>query len=424
MSSILIKNGTIITQDPARRIIKKGTVYVEGSVIQSVGEGKMEADYVIDASRCFVLPGLINTHTHLAMTLLRGYAEDLPFHQWLQEKIWPAESRMKEEHVHAGALLGMLELIGSGTTAFQDMYFWEDAVGKATVKAGLRGLLGFTIVDKGTPELKQPLQEASHFVERWPHHELVQPVIAPHAPYSCSPETLIKTKEIADRYNVRMHTHVSETRKEVYDIQRQHGVRPVELLDQLGLLFPGMALAHAVWLTKREIGIIAQKETKVSHNPVSNAKLACGIAPVQQMIESGVVVGLGTDGPASNNSLNLWETVKYATLLQKVSLWDPLALPAQRVLDMATIDGARVLGMGEKVGSIEKGKLADIIVVEQGYDLSQRDPAASLIYSGPRKVKATIVHGKPLMIDDQFMTLSPEKVLGGAEQAAAQLGTL
>jgi 5-methylthioadenosine/S-adenosylhomocysteine deaminase len=427
--SILIKNADILTQNTKREHLR-GDIYIEGQNIIQISEKPIlvEADFKIYGDKKLVLPGLINTHTHTPMTLLRGYGDDMVLRKWLGERIWPVEARLDRRSIEAGAKLGLLEMISSGTTAFLDMYFFEDVIGEVTEKAGLRGFLGFALIDFGTPEYPadKMISGCERFVKKWKDHELVTPMIAPHSSYTCGSESLQKAVKIAVKYDVRLHTHCSETREEVYDAQRKCGLRPIAQLQKMGLLCDRMILAHCGWITKKEVVDIKKAGSSVSHCPVSNMKIATGgFTPVPELIDAGVPVGLGTDGAASNNTLDMFDTMKFCALIHKHHRWDPSILPAQTVLDFATINGGHMLGC-EAIGSIEEGKKADIIILDlQKPRLTPlHDVVSHLVYAAQGgDVSTTIVNGEPLMLEHVYLTLDRYEVLEHAETYAKDLTT-
>jgi len=426
--SILIKNSTILTQNERRQQLH-GNIYVEDQEVVQISKKpiSIEADYKIDGRKKLVLPGLINTHTHIPMTLLRGYGDDMVLQKWLEERIWPVESKLNSESVEIGTKLGLLEMIASGTTSFLDMYFFEDTIGKVTEKIGVRGFLGFALIDSGTPEYSAEdlMPQCEQFVRRWKKKDLLQPVVAPHAIYTCGPETLKKSLEIADKHDIHLHIHCSETREEVYEVQDRYGLRPIGQLKKYSLLCEKMVLAHCGWITKNEILDIKKGGSKVSHNPVSNMKIATGgYAPIPELIEANVPVGLGTDGAASNNTLDMFDTMKFCALVHKQHRWDPIILPAQTVVDFATIGGAKCLGVENKIGSIEEGKKADLIMLDlkKPHLTPQHDLVSHLVYSARGSdVSTTIVNGKPLMLEGEFLTLNYDELLENAEKCAKEL---
>lgn len=426
--SILIRNSNIITQNEKRQQLQ-ADIYIEDNKIIEISKKPItiEADFKIDGRKKLVLPGLINTHTHLPMTLLRGYGDDMELQKWLEERIWPIESKLNSKSVEIGTKLALLEMIASGTTSYIDMYFFEDTIGRVSEKAGIRGFLGFALIDSGTPEYSSQdlIPKCDQFVRRWKNKELIQPVVAPHATYTCGPETLQKSSEIAEKHNVFLHIHCSETRKEVYDVQSKYGMRPVDQIKKYGLLCEKMVLAHCGWITKNEIQDIKKGGSKVSHNPISNMKIATGAyTPIPELLDAKVPVGLGTDGAASNNKLDMFETMKFCALIHKHHRWDPVILPAQTVVDFATIDGAKCVGMEHKIGSIEVGKIADIVMIDlkKPHLTPSHDLISHLVYAASGSdICTSIINGKPLMIGEEFFTMKYDDILEEAESCANEL---
>ena len=426
--SVLIRDAVIVSQDEKRRIFK-GSIYIEDGIIKEISEKGLaiEADFKISGNGKVVLPGLINTHTHIPMTLFRGYGDDMALEDWLKKRIWPAEARLDRDAVKAGTDLGLLEMILSGTTCYADMYFFEDTIAERTKKAGLRGFLGFSFLDFGTPEYKKEelFSRCEDFIKRWINEELITPVIAPHSSYTCSPETLMKCSELSKKYNLIIHTHCSETQQEIYDVKNRYGVRPLEQFERTGILGNRTLLAHCGWITKGEVKKIAMVGASVSHCPVSNMKLATGgYMPLPELIDEGANVSIGTDGAASNNTLDMFESMKFTALLHKHHRWDPCVAKAQQVLDMATIGGAKALGIDGKIGSIEEGKVADIIVVDfkKAHLTPTHDVVSHLVYAvRSSDVVATIVNGKVLMIDRNVLTLKEDEVLESAQREALRI---
>jgi len=423
--SVLIKDATIITQDQRRQILQ-GDIYTEDDTIQEIAPHiNVEAEYRLSGTHKIVLPGLINTHIHVPMTLMRGYGDDMILEEWLSERIWPIEAKLTPQLLKAGAHLAFMEMIATGTTCFADMYFFEETLSQAAQKTGLRGYMGFSLIDFDTPEMPRDrlVPECEKFVKKWRHDTLIQPVVAPHSTYSCSPETLHRAGDLAEKYQVLLHTHCSETRREVYDVKKRYGARPLTHLKNQGLLQKNMLLAHCGWITKGEVTEIAQAGAKVSHNPISNMKLATGgFTPLPELLENHATVGLGTDGAASNNSLDMFEVMKFTALVHKQHRWDPQVLPAPQVLDLATRGGASCLCLD--AGSLEVGKKADIIVVDLNRPnlVPRHDLLSLLVYSSRGSdVSTTIVNGKPLMLEGKLLTLDYQKVLEEAEDAAQEL---
>ncbi len=426
--SILIKNSTILTQDDSRKKIH-GDLYIDDHVIVEVSEKplSLEAEYKIDGTHKLVLPGLINTHTHIPMTLFRGYGDDMLLQDWLTQRIWPVEAKLTKGAIEVGARLGLLEMISSGTTSYTDMYFFEETIAQTTEKSGMRGFLGFALIDFDTPEFhsKELISQGEQFLKRWKNHPLISPMIAPHSTYSCKPETLQKAQELATRQHVPLHVHCSETRDEVYDVEKKYGVRPVEQLKKYGLLQDQTILAHCGWITKNEIIDMKNAGVTVAHCPVSNMKIGSGgFAPIPELLDASVPVGLGTDGAASNNTLDMFETMKFTALVHKNHRWDPTILPAQTVIDLATRGGAATLGVSHKLGSLEEGKTADLIMIdlEKPHLTPLHDPVSHLVYAARgTDVCTTIVNGTPLLLDNEFLTINVEETLEQSRKIASEL---
>jgi 5-methylthioadenosine/S-adenosylhomocysteine deaminase len=429
---MLIKNCSwLVTQNHNRDVLRDCSILVEDGTITEVGSNRKTADVLVDCAGKIVLPGLINTHTHLSMVLLRGYADDMVLQDWLGKKIWPLEAKLTPDACYHGALLGSAEMIMSGTTTFMDMYFNMEAVARATKESGLRALLSYGIIDLFDSAKAKAEQEKSRkfygYVQSL-QTPRIQFALGPHAPYTCSPETLLWAKEFADKNKVINHIHIAETRKEQADFQKQQGARVVEYLDKIGALSNRMLAAHCVWLTKSEVATLAKAGVSVAHCPVSNMKLASGgVAPLPEMFEGGIAVGLGTDGAASNNSLDMFETMKVCALLHKAHRWDATVLDAQKTLDLATIEGARALGIQGQTGSIEVGKRADIIALDMHSPnlnpIHGRETVVSdLVYSASRaNVDTTIVDGQVLMSNRQLTTIDLEQTLQKTSEIADQL---
>jgi len=421
--SILIKNVTMPLSP-----VKKGSVLIENDLILEIGpDGGDQADVVIDGEGKVLIPGLVNTHTHLSMTLLRGMADDLPLQTWLEDYIWPAEAHLEGDHCYAGALLAALEMIRTGTTCCNDMYFFMDEVARALDEAGLRGVVSHGMIDTGDEEKrKKEIRETQRIIDKC-HNTAegrITVALGPHAPYTCSEELLRWSREKANQEDLQIHIHVSETEGEVQNVLESTQKRPFEYLDSLGLLGPDILAAHAVWLSEGEIKLIKERGVKLSHNPVSNMKLASGISPVTRLVEKGVCVSLGTDGAASNNNLDLFQEMKTATLLQKVNLMDPTVLPAGKVMEMATSDGAAALGLEDEIGTIEVGKKADLVLVNMmaPHLTPQRSPLSHMVYSaGGSDVDTVICNGQILMQEKEVLVLDPVEVMEMAQGASEDL---
>jgi len=433
LPSVLIKNCEwIVTQNASREVLPNGSILLEDGAISQVGNvNARNVHKVIDGSGKIALPGLINAHTHLSMTLFRGYADDMRLQDWLAKKIWPLEAKLTDDDCYFGALLGAAEMIKSGTTSFVDMYFHMEAVARGVAESGLRGFLAYGLIDLFDAE-KSKLERAN--VQKFYDYvtQLGNPrirfVIGPHAPYTCSAELLQWTKEFAERNNTPIHIHVAETRREQADSQKQHGMRVVEYLDKIGALSKNMLAAHCVWLTKSEVKLLAKSEVKVAHCPVSNMKLASGgVAPLPEMFDSGIPVALGTDGAASNNSLDMFETMKICALVHKAHRWDPTVLQAQQTLDLATIGGARALGVDREIGSIETGKRADIVLLDANAPNmrplhSKETVISDLVYSASSgNVDTTIVDGRVLMENRTLTSIDLTAICAKTQEIVARL---
>lgn len=431
--SLVITGGDVVTMDAHRRVLSPGAVAVDGPNLVAVGSPedvarRFDAAETIDASGEVVLPGLVNTHTHAPMVMYRGLADDLALMDWLQKYIFPAEARtVSPEMVRIGTRLAALEMIQSGTTTFADMYYFEEEVARAAKAAGLRGVLGETVIGFPVPDARTPadaLRRAEAFIREFAGDELITPAIAPHSTYTVDEPTLCAVRALADRYKAPILIHVAETEDEVHIIEQRHRMTPVAWLASIGFLGPNVVAAHGVWLTDDDIAILRRTGTSVSHNPESNMKLGSGIAPVPKLLAAGVTVGLGTDGAASNNDLDMFGAMRQAALLHKVALRDPLAIPAEVALEMATIDGARALGLEKEIGSLEVGKRADVIVVSMkgARQTPMYNPVSHLVYvCRGGDVTATVVNGRVLMRDHRMRTLDERVVLADARALARKV---
>ena len=424
---VLIKDGIVVTMDKERRVLKNFSLAIEDGVIVEIArEIKGEADFVIDAKNKIVMPGLINTHTHAAMTLFRGSADDLPLMRWLQEEIWPVEAKLEPKHVYAGSLLACLEMLSNGITCFNDMYYHLDEVARSVLESGIRGVLSYPLLDiAGEEQGKKLLREAKRGLREYgDKDQRVRVFLGPHAPYTCSEELLLKAKELAEKHGTGIHIHVSETREEVESFVKDKGKRPFEYLESIGFLGENVLAAHAVHVTKKEIRLIKKRGVKIAHNPVSNMKLAAGIAPVADYVKAGVTVSLGTDGAASNNTLDLFQEMKTCALLQKVSTGDASVVPASTVLEFATIGAARALGLQKEIGSLEVGKRGDVIVVNTRKPNLKplSNPISHLVYAARGcDVCTVVVDGKVIIHEGSFRTLDVEEVCRFAEEEALDL---
>jgi len=426
MSSILIKGGHVVTQN-ARREIVRADVLIEEGRISKVGAVRDAADEVIDASGDIVIPGLVNAHTHIAMTLMKGIADDLPFGDFL-DKVFAADARREDRDIDIGTRLGCLEMIRSGTTTFVDMYYCEDTIAKAVEAAGLRGVLCWAVLDQRfTTQGGVPLENCRRFHSSHKGRKKIIPGIGLQGVYVCSEETFLGAREFALENDLLLHFHLSETRKEVYDHKDLTGKRPVDWLESIGFLGPQCLAAHAAWLTINEVRALARAKASIASCPVSNMKLATGgVAPIPEMLAEGVNVSLGTDGSTTNNSLDMLGEMKTLALLQKSNRWDPTVVRAQQALDFATLNGARAIGLGDVLGSIEAGKLADLVILDgKAPNLRPMLPehiVSNIVYSANAgNVKTTICEGQVLMRDRHVLSLRESEVLDAAEATAFEL---
>jgi len=428
--SLVVTNGIVVTVDRDKRVIQRGAVAIDGRDIVAVDTAdRIAAGYrgrvTIDASGAVVMPGLINTHTHAPMVLFRGLADDLALMDWLQKYIFPAEAKtVSPEFVRVGTRLAALEMIESGTTTYTDMYYFEDEIARATKAAGLRGVLGETIIQFPVADAKTPAESlalAERFAKEFASDDLITPAVAPHAMYTDDTETLKACRALADRLHVPLITHLAETNDEVKTANDKYHMTPTAYLESIGFFGPRTLVAHAVHVTPSDIETLAARHVGVAHNPESNMKLASGIAPVQSMRQAGVVVGLGTDGAASNNDLDMFEAMRQAAFLGKLVNDDPRAIPAPVAIEMATIDGARALGMDREIGSLEPGKRADLIVVSMSSarQTPMYDAVSHLVYvTRGDDVRTTIVNGRVLMRDRKVLSLDEPSVLADARAYA------
>lgn len=423
---IVIEETTVITVDPETRVLKNHSIGVEeGRIVEIAEKIKGEAGLVIDGRGKLAMPGLVNCHTHLPMTLLRGVADDLPLMTWLEDHIWPIEANLNTSHIKAGSNLGIAEMIRSGTTCFSDMYWHMETIGDCVEKSGIRAALSTPLLDVMGPDQRGALlREGEEMIRRFKGSEMITPFLGPHAPYTCSEELLLAVKDLAGKYDVGVHIHVSETLGEVENLKKSKGMEPFEYLDSLGLLNDRFMAAHAVWVSANEIEIMKKRNVKVAHIPVSNMKIAAGVAPVRRYLEKGIGVGLGTDGAASNNTLDMFEDLKIAALLHKVTSNDPQVVPAETALEMATIGSARAMGLEGEIGSIEVGKRADIILIDlnAAHLTPLTNPISHIVYAARGSdVSQTIVDGKVLMEERELKTLDEKSVLKEAVVQAEDL---
>ncbi len=424
----------VMTMDPSRRVISDGAVAIRGDRILAVGKrAELERRYAarrrIGGPERLIAPGLINGHTHAAMTLLRGVAADVRLQDWLERYIFPAEAKLvTPEFVKWGTRLACLEMALGGITTYADMYYYEDAVAEATAEAGLRGLLGQTIVRFPAPDARTPeeaLTSTERFIRRFQGHPLVVPAVAPHALYTNRDDTLQAARQLANRHRVPLLIHLTETQQERDDTLARRKASPVAVLDALGVFHGRTVAAHVVWADDSDLRTLKSRGVGVVHCPSSNMKLASGIAPVARMLALGIAVGLGTDGPAgSNDDLNLFEELDLAAKLQKIATGDPQALPAVQALEMATILGARALGLENEIGSLEPGKRADLISIrlDAAHAVPLYDPVSQLVYAlKAADVEDVMVNGRLIIRGRRMLTLDAAEVLRKASQFAQKV---
>ena len=424
---LLIKNVTLVPMDGHNDVIENTNIYIKGDKIAYIGELKEDwkVDNIIDGRKKVAMPGLINAHTHLAMSLLRNYADDLPLQDWLTKKIWPVEANLKAEDVYWGTLLSIVEMIQSGTTTFCDMYFFMEEVGKATEEAGMRGVLTRGIIEEKGLE-KEKIDYTRKLYEEWHGRGdgRIKVMVAPHAPYTCSPAYLKDILELAVELDTGIHIHLSETKKEVEDSFREYGKSPIKHVYELGLFERPTIAAHCVHVDDEDIAILKENNVTAVYNPSSNLKLASGFAPVDKMLKMGVNVALGTDGSSSNNNLNMFEEIHIASIVNKAVNMDTVSVTAKDALKMATINGAKGLGWDHEIGSIEVDKKADIILIDMDkphlYPL--HNVISALAYSAQGSdVDTVIVDGKIIMEKREIKTLDIEKIKYEAEKASYSL---
>jgi len=430
-ADILIRGCTVLPMDEKGRVVEKGVIAIRDDVISYVGREtgapSINAEEVIDGHGKVAVPGLVNCHTHLPMTIFRGVAEDQELDRWLSGTIWPLEAKLEPGDVYDGALLGCVEMIKSGTTCFADMYFHEDMVAKAVERVGLRAVLAPGIIEAGdSGRGDRLLREGVEFARKF--HGFaggrVRACLGPHAVYTCSPELLVKVRDRASELGIGVHIHLAESRETAKSVKEKYGFTEVKLLESLGFLKSDVLAAHCIYLSEGEMRIMAKRGVKVSYNPVANMKIALGVPKIRDLMGFGVVVGIGTDGPASNNDLDMFDDMRVGALLQKVFYMDSTVLPVRSVLRMATVGGARALGLEKSVGSLEVGKKADVVLIDFGkpHLTPVHDFYANVVYSARGSdVDTVVVDGKVLMAGGEVKTVDEEEVRVRARESALDL---
>jgi 5-methylthioadenosine/S-adenosylhomocysteine deaminase len=439
-ADLVVTGGTVVTMDGQRRVIEDGAIAIRGDLIVAVGpraeiESRFEAAQTIGAHGALVMPGLINGHAHAAMSLFRGLADDLALDEWLQKYIFPAEARnVTPDFVEWGTRLGVLEMLRGGITTYADMYYFEDVVARVTKEAGMRGVLGETIIDFPAPDnktLEQAFAYTQKYLDHWKGDPLIIAAVAPHSIYTCSEKTLQDAAALARRNGAPILIHIAEAQFELEQSRAKHGATPVGYLERISFLGPDVVGAHCIWVDQADIAMLAHFNVGCIHNPSSNMKTAAGVMPIPEMLAAGEPIGLATDGAASNNNQDLFEEMDLAAKLQKVARMDPRALPAKQVVELATINGAGALHLGKMIGSLETGKKADLILVDTGapHATPMYDVYSELVYAlKASDVRTVVVAGKIVMKDRQLLTLDEKETLAKAQEykdkIAASLSTL
>ncbi|SDD42653.1 amidohydrolase [Sporomusa acidovorans] len=422
MNNILLKDGDVLCADGQ---VRQQDIAISGSFITQIGTVEGQADRIIDCHDKLIIPGFVNTHTHAAMTLFRSYADDMMLMDWLQTKIWPAEENLTAEDVYWGTLLAIAEMLKSGTTCFADMYFFMPEVARAVAESGIRAVLARGMAGVA-PTANQALAESENFYKEW-HNTAdgrITVMLGPHAPYTCPPDYLKKVTALAAKLGAQIHIHLSETAGEVADCQKQYGKSPIALMEELGVLDHGVLAAHCIHISPNDIAIMKEKGVRVAHNPGSNMKLASGVAPVPDMQKAGLCVGLGTDGAASNNNLDMLEELRLAAMLHKVHRLDPLSVPTKTAVDMATVSGAEAVGLGTLTGKIQTSYKADITIfdMQEPYWHPRHERLSLLTYAASsRDVHTVIVDGKILLDNHQLTTIDQERLIAEVDHRGIRL---
>ena len=430
-ADILVTNGTVLTLDAGDTEIINGAVAIEKDTITALGTadefGDWSVSQVIDARGGIIMPGLINSHTHAAMTCFRGLADDLQLMTWLNAHIFPAEAKLDDQKVYSGTLLACAEMIMSGTTCFCDMYLFEDAVARAAKDAGMRAVVGEVLYDFDSPNygsIENGIGYTQRLIDSWQQDPLVSIAVEPHSAYLCGPELLKKAFKLSQSHNLTFVIHLAESKSEVEQIKERFDRTPVEHLAELGILAPNVLACHCVELTENDIALLKRFDVKVAHNVESNMKLASGVAPIPRLLDEGICVGMGTDGCASNNDLDLFQEMDSVAKLHKAKSLDPTVMDADTVLKMATISGARALGLEAVTGSLEKGKKADLIIVDTNkpHLTPMYNPVSHLVYAAKGSdVTTSIINGTVVMNDGRLKTMDIQAVMDNVNKIAKEI---
>ena len=431
---LIVEGQTVVTMDADGTVIEDGAIAIDDGIIVAVGSredihSQYSAADVFDGTDRIVMPGLVNGHSHAAMTLLRGVADDIALMDWLNNYIFPAEVEFVDaEFVRIGTELACWEMIRGGTTTFVDMYYYPDVIADVVDRCGMRAMISATVIDQRSPDAESAvdsIQKGSEFIKRWKNkNSLITPIFGPHANYTLNAEQLRATRAAAMELGVAISIHMSESPFEVQYSKDTFGMTSIDLFESIGFFDGPTIAAHVVWPTTTEIPILADRKVGVIHNPTSNMKIASGISPVTDMLRAGVRVGLGTDGAASNNDLDMWEEMRLAAFLQKVEQMNPEVLSAETVLRMATSGGATAIGLGEVIGSLEIGKRADLIQVafDDVHHVPTYDVISHLVYvNDEQDVASVVVDGKVLMLDREILTIDTARVSEEAKALAARI---
>lgn len=430
-ADILVTNGIVLTLDPDDTEIVNGAVAIVKDTITAVGPaddlGDWSASKVIDAHGGIIMPGLINSHTHAAMTCFRGLADDLQLMAWLNDHIFPAEAKLDDQKVYAGTLLACAEMIMSGTTCFCDMYLFEDAVARAAKKAGMRAVVGEVLYDFDSPNygpIENGFKYTQKLIDTWQDDPLVNIAVEPHSTYLCAPQLLKKAFDLTQSFSLPLVIHLAESKSEIAQIKERYDRTPVEHLAELGLLAPNVLACHCVELTENDIDLLRRFDVKVAHNVESNMKLASGVAPIPRLLNEGICVGMGTDGCASNNDLDLFQEMDSVAKLHKAKSLDPTVMDARTVLRMATISGAKALGLDAVTGSLEAGKKADLIIVDTNkpHLTPMYNPISHLVYAAiGSDVTTSIINGSVVMNDGRLKTMDIKAVMDDVNEIAKEI---